>query len=236
MKQPEIPEDNTETPAANLLSLGALMRWFDHDLLRDLAAAGEDEIGVLLASDLVEAFTEHASAYRLRDDVRAEALARLRAKHSHDELTLHTRIFGYFLRQMRESISDQQRATAEKTCLYHLGELFMLIAARREWQTLAAHVAAVRAARPQQARHLHQIMFYEGYVAVRTQDYAHGEAVLTKLLDEAELSDDLRVQVLNALGQIDWFQTRYDRALFYYEQVQSLAHSTGDLFYQAVAL
>src|SRR5438477_1994838 len=159
MKHPEMPENNTEAPAADLLSLCALMRWFDHDLLRDLAAAGDDEIGALLASDLVEAVPAHAGAHRLRDDVRAEALARLRAEHPHDELTLHTRIFGYFLRQMPESVSDEQRAIAEGTCLYHLGELFLLIAARREWQTLAAHVAAVQAAQPQQPRHLHQIMF-----------------------------------------------------------------------------
>src|SRR6266508_3681062 len=216
MKQPEMPGDNAEAPAADLLSLCALMRWFDHDLLRDLAAAGDDEIGALLASDLVEAVPEHAGAYRLRDGVRAAALAQLHAEHPHDELTRHTRIFGYFLGQMRESVSDEQRATTEETCLHHLGELFRLIAARREWQTLAAHVAVVRAAQPQQPRHLHQIMFYEGYVAVRTQDYAHGEAVLTELLDQVELRDDLRVQVLNALGQIEWFQTRYDRALHFY--------------------
>src|SRR3954470_5754334 len=119
MQPPEIPGGNPEAPAADLLSLCALMRWFDHDLLRDLAAAGDDEIGALLASDLVEAVPEHAGAHRLRDDVRAEALARLRAEHPHDELTLHTRIFGYFLRQMRAFVSNTQRAIAEETCLTH---------------------------------------------------------------------------------------------------------------------
>ncbi len=236
MKQTEMPGDNPESLDNDLLSLCALMRWFDHDLLRDLAAAGEDAIEALMASDQVEAIPEHADAYHLRDDVRAEALARLRAEHPHDELTLHTRIFGYFLRQMRESVSDEQRAITEERCLYHLDELFRLIAARREWQILAAHVAAVRAAQPQQPRHLHQIMFYEGYVAVRTQNYVQGEAVLTELLEQAELSDDLRVQILNALGQIEWFQTRYDRALHFYERVQLLAFTTGDRFYQAVTL
>src|SRR6187399_2722541 len=102
MRQPEMPGDNTEASAADLLSLCALMRWFDHDLLRDLAAAGDDQIGALLASDLVEDVPEHAGAYHLRAGTRAEALAHLRAEHPHDELTLHTRIFGYFLRRMQQ--------------------------------------------------------------------------------------------------------------------------------------
>src|SRR5262245_50203000 len=139
MKQPEMPGDNTEAPAADLLSLCALMRWFDHDLLRDLAACGDDAIGALLASDLVAAVPEYGCMYHLRDDVRAEELVRLREERPHDELTLHTRIFDYFLRQMEKSVQDDNRSIAEASCFHHLGELFLLIAARREWQLITVH-------------------------------------------------------------------------------------------------
>ena len=38
--------------------------------------------------------------------------------------------------------------------------------------------ADARAANPQQARHLHRLALYDGLVAVHTQDYEAGEAIL----------------------------------------------------------
>jgi hypothetical protein len=54
--------------SARLLSLCAILRWFDHDLLRDLAESGDDEIEMLLASDLVVAEPTSAGAYRILPD------------------------------------------------------------------------------------------------------------------------------------------------------------------------
>jgi CHAT domain-containing protein/tetratricopeptide (TPR) repeat protein len=221
---------------SDLLSSCALLRWFDHDLLSDVAAHGEDEIEALLASDLVETASEHPGAYRLHDDIRAEALARLRAENPLDELTWHMRFFDYFLRQMQESGPNDRRAIAEDTVLYHLGELFLLIAARQEWHILIAHVTAVRAANPREARTYHWLNFYEGFASIRTQDYDRGEIILTALLSYTDVENKLRIQVLNALGQAHWFQGRYDRGLAMYQQVLTLARQTNNLFYQGIAL
>ena len=232
--QPE-PRGRGE-PDLGLLSICALLRWFDRDLLVVLAERGDDEVGALLDNDLVESAVGMAGAWRLRDDARAAALARLRAERPSDELTWQNRFFAHFLSEMRETALEERRAAAEDECMHHLGELFLMIAARHEWQLLSDHVAASRAARPRRSHHLARLSFYEGYVAVRTQDYERGEAILSELLEREELADGLRVEVLNALGQIYWFQTRYDQALDFYEQVQSLAQATANRFYQAAAL
>jgi hypothetical protein len=63
-----------------LLSICALLRGFDHDLLRALTSASEDEIEALLTSDLVTPAGSAAVAHQLREDIRAAALARLRAE------------------------------------------------------------------------------------------------------------------------------------------------------------
>jgi CHAT domain-containing protein/tetratricopeptide (TPR) repeat protein len=219
----------------DLLSVCALLRQFDRALLRVLVECGEDEIEALLGSDAVEAAADATGSYRLRDEARTQALARLREDHPSDELTWQTRIFEHFLRRMRES-DEGQRATAEDECFHHLAELFQLIAVRREWHTMKAHLLAVDSALPQLQHHIHRLRFYEGYVAIRRQEYKASEEILTHLIAQDELMDDLRVEILNGLGQIQWFQTRYDQALYYYQQVQSLAQITGNTFYRAAAL
>src|SRR5262249_11642962 len=158
----------------------------------------------LLASDLVEAVPEYDGMYRLRDDVRAEALARLRAEHPSDELTLHTHVFDYFLRRLQQTHPAERLPADEVSCLYHLNELFLLIAPRQEWQILTAYVVAVRALESLQAPHLHQLSFFEGYVCIRTQNYDRGEAILMDLINEQNLEDNLNIQVRNALGQVYW--------------------------------
>jgi len=221
---------------SDLLSICALPRWFDHDLLSDLAARGEDEIEALLASDLVETVSEYPGAYRLRDDVRAEALARLRAENPHDELTWHMRFFDYFLRQMQESGPNDRRTIAEDSVLYHLGELFLLIAARQEWHTFAEYIATIRATGPYQARLERWLAFYDGFASIRTQNHNRSMAILTALHEQSDLEQGLRVQVMNALGQLLWFQSHFDQALALYQQTYTLAYEIGDHFYQGVAL
>jgi CHAT domain-containing protein/tetratricopeptide (TPR) repeat protein len=214
----------------------ALLRWFDRALLHELVGCGEGEVAALLGSDVVEPAPDAPGAYRLHDEARRDALMHLRAERPADELTWQRHIFEHFLRRMQECDGGEALGVAEDECFLHLAELFLQIAARHEWQTLAGHVAAARAASPRRIRHVHQLLFYEAYVAVRTQQHERGKAILTALLDEAGLEDDLRMQALNALGQVYWFQTHYDRALTLYQQVHALAQRIGNFFYQAAAL
>jgi CHAT domain-containing protein/tetratricopeptide (TPR) repeat protein len=227
---------NPSSSDSDLLSLCAILRWFDNDLLRALAGADEDAIEALLASDRVISIVEPPGAFRLREDVQAETLAHLRAARPSDELTLHQRVFGYFLRRMRESGLEAQHTTSEESALYHLGELFLLIAARQEWHTFAEYIATMRAVGPYQARLESWFAFYDGFASIRTQDYNRSTAILMALREQSDLENGLRVQVLNALGLLFWFQSRYDQALELYQQTYTIADEIGDRFYQGVAL
>ncbi|MEO7909112.1 MAG: CHAT domain-containing protein [Roseiflexaceae bacterium] len=223
------PEDS------RLLSICALLRWFDRDLLRALTGENEAEIEALLISDMVTP-AESTGTYQLREDVRVDVLARLRIEHSSDESTWHRRIFDYFLQRMQESASEDRCAVDEAGVLYHLGELFLLIAARQEWNSLNELIMLARSPNVELPWLEQWLAFYEGFIAIRTQNYNHGEAILSNLLHKHNLDNKLRVQVLNALGQSHWFQTHYDRALAFYEGTHALAYETRDLFYQAGAL
>ncbi|MDQ2997597.1 MAG: tetratricopeptide repeat protein, partial [Chloroflexota bacterium] len=220
---------------SRLLSICALLRWFDRDLLRALTGESDVEIEALLISDLVTP-AGSTGTYQLREDVRADVLARLRIERPSDESTWHQRIFEHFLSGMQETGLKARRTIAEDSVLHHLGELFLLIAARQEWHTLAELITVVRAIGPQQVRLQRWLSFYEAFAAIRTQDYDRGEIILTTLLSHKDVENKLRVQVLNALGQAHWFQARYDRALALYRRVLTLAQQTDDLFYQGIAL
>src|SRR5690349_2344674 len=185
-KAPPMTDD--QLPAnPDLLSLCAIIRWFDAETLASLSGRDEGELARFLASAYVVSATESAGAYQLRDDVQAEVLTQLRAERPHDELTIHTRIFEHFLRQMEQYDLDSRRTANEERCFYHLAELRNLLWERREWHTIARHVAAARAAGPQQARHLRRLSFYEGFVAIRIQEYDRGESILMILLSQPDL-------------------------------------------------
>src|SRR5262245_43891871 len=111
---------NRPSSDSDLLSLCAILRWFDDDLLRALAG-DEDAIGALLASERVVSVAEPAGAYQLREDVRADALARLRAERASEELTLHRRVFDYFLHRMQEAAPNDRSTSDEDSILHHLG-------------------------------------------------------------------------------------------------------------------
>lgn len=219
-----------------LLSLCAILRWFDADLLRELAPQQDARIAALLASDDVDPAPEFAGAYRLRDARRAAALARLHAEYPQDALALHRRAFDLFLDRMQRPAPPARHPADEVACLHHLGKLFFLLLPNCEWQTMAAFVAAARAAAPQQPRHHQQLAIYEGYLAIRTHDYDRGESILSPFLDHPALDAGLRVHVLNALAQAAWYRTHYDRALTLYQQLYDCAGDAGDRRYQAVAL
>jgi hypothetical protein len=127
--------DDVFTGDILLLSLCAILHSFDRKLLLALANAEEAELAPLLASEFVVS-TEHADTYRLREDVRANVLARLRALRPLDELDLHTRVFEYFLRQIERSGSSVQLLENEENCFYHLDKLFFLLLPRLEWRTI----------------------------------------------------------------------------------------------------
>jgi CHAT domain-containing protein/predicted negative regulator of RcsB-dependent stress response len=221
---------------SSLLSICALLRWFDRDLIRALTSQKDAGIEALLASDQVIPAAEPADAYQLRGDIRAEALARLRAERPSDESTLHRRIFEHFLHRIQEARPDDRHTADEDSVLHHLSELFLLIAARQEWHLLAELVADTRTTSLQHMRTEQWLSFYEGFVLIRTQDLDHGEAILMQLLGRPDLESQLRMQVLNALGQVCWFQTRYDRALAFWQEAYRLARETDDLLYQGSAL
>ncbi len=227
-----------EVPSTDqkLLSFCGMLHWFDSDLLLALAPEAAEIIGPLLSSDIVVALPDMA-AFRIRDDIRVQMLTQLRTDHPQAELALRTRMFHYFLAQMTQ-VQDPLTGSrlAEDDCLAHLGELFLLIAARREWQTITRYVAMVRAVNPRQARHLQQLLFYDGFIAIRTQNYDGGQQLLQELLRQPDLSNDLRVQILNALGQAHWFQARYDQAIAAYLQVHEQASILKNLPYQGYAL
>ncbi|HEU5102940.1 MAG TPA: CHAT domain-containing tetratricopeptide repeat protein [Roseiflexaceae bacterium] len=229
-------QDTRPPKKSDLLSICALLRWFDRDLLGALTDESAEEIEALMLSDLVTTTDAPGGAYRLRDDIRVDALARLRAESPPDESTMHRRIFGHFLRRIEESTLGSQRLSDEQSLLYHLGELFLAIAAHQEWPTLMEYVAAIRAANPQREETKHWLSFYEAFVAIRTHDYKRGENILTALLPRIGDQHSLRIQVLNALGQAHWFQARYDHALTLYGRVLALARQIDDLFYQGIAL
>ena len=226
-----------DRPAApHLLSLCTILRWFDHELLLALAAGDADEIASLLASDLVTLAQEPAGAYCLDAAVRADVLTRLHAEQPLAAPALHTRALDYFLDQMRQSAPAARRMAGEEACLYHFGELFFVLLARKDWPTLTHYIAAIRAADPHHAPHRQRLVLYEGYLAVRTQDFDRGEAILRTLLHQPDLETYIRIHALNALAQARWYQTHYDESLDLYRQLLTVARETGNRLYHGVAL
>jgi len=230
-------EPRAQRVALQLVAVVKLTRtallYSDPDLRRALLLALGDspseQIDELLASPLVE-LDAAPPFYRLRqqDDV----LARLRAWRPGDEIRLHTRVFSFLLQRLRQR-PDQ---ADEQGCLAHLDALFLLFAARQEWPTIARHVAAARSITLHQATHQRQINFYDGYIAIRTQQYDQGETLLQALLDQPDLEDTLQVRVLDTLAQSHMHQAHYGQALLFYQQVYTLASALDDREHQCIAL
>ncbi|MFO7167265.1 MAG: CHAT domain-containing tetratricopeptide repeat protein [Chloroflexota bacterium] len=211
-----------------LLATAALLRRMDRALLLALGAepAAAD---ALLASALVEPLG--GGWYRLREEAASPGSG---ANQPSTALDLHTRAFQHLLQRL--AVADQRSEADEDECFHHLDQLFFLLVPRGEWQTLARHAEAARAAGPRQTRHRQQLALYDGHLAISLQEYERASAILSALYDEPDLSPFLRTRALNALGQVHWYQARYDRALSCYQQVYALAKQAGLLYYQGVAL
>jgi tetratricopeptide (TPR) repeat protein len=111
----------------------------------------------------------------------------------------------------------------------------LLIAARQEWYIFTEYIAAIRT-RTYSIRLERWFALYDGFAAMRTQNHTRSMEILSELSGQNDLEPGLRVQVMNALGQLLWFQSRSDRALELYKQTYILANEIGDRFYQGVAL
>jgi len=220
----------------SLLALCAILRRFDRQLL-DALGQGDHQAAItaLLASDRVQPLPDAPGAFQLRDELRTAILAQLRADHPGGELALHERAYAYFLNEMNRPTSPERRF-AEECCFHHLGALRLLLTERRQWQRIEQQIAAVRAVRLDQVRHVRLLSLYESYVAIRTNHYESGETSLTALLSQDGVDPDVRMRGLNFLAQSHWFQAHYDQALALYQDAYALADSIGDLTYQAFAL
>lgn len=227
--------DETTVENIPLLPMCALLRWFTPDLLLSLAAPSTTDLELLLASDHIITLTAPVGAYALQPEAQAALIQQLRSTQPLIELELHTRAFDYFAQQMAEAVAPELRLVAEHECCYHLDKLFFLLLPRLEWQTISRHTAAVRALIPCGPQYIQRLTLYEGYVAVRTQDYERGETLLSALLDAADLEPEVRMHALNALAQMHRNQTHYDRALAVYQQLQQVAHEAGDAVFQGLA-
>lgn len=219
----------------DLLSLCAMLTWFDGALLLALTNSDGGEVAGLLASDFVQpAVPDHT--YELEPGTREAVLARLRAEQPDAELELHSRVVHHYLRRVAEGTDPQRLTGDEETAFRHLRALFTLLIPREGWHSMAEHIAAARQSGFQQPRHLQFLNYYDGYVAVHTGAHERGEAILTTLLASTDLDDSVRVRTMNVLAHLHSYRARYDRALEQYQQVYEVAGTLGDLFHQGAAL
>jgi CHAT domain-containing protein/tetratricopeptide (TPR) repeat protein len=168
--------------------------------------------------------------------VAAATLAHIRDRHPADEIDLHTRAFAYYLSRLKGSVQSRGAIVDEDECLYHLDALFTLIGLKMEWQTILDDVKAVRDAGVAQARHQQRLDAYEGYAAIRIQQYDHGEQILTQLLEQAIVDPDVHLKALKGLADAAWYRSHYDRALDYHQQLHAAASAAGDRVYEGLAL
>ncbi|MBA3944930.1 MAG: CHAT domain-containing protein [Herpetosiphonaceae bacterium] len=227
---------NLKVDDLSLLSLCAILRRFDGDLLQSFASFDASALTELLASDRVVPVPELPGSFQVREDVWTDVLARLRAEHPDDELMLHEEAFVRFLQRLQDDPSIPERRDHEERCFYHLEALRVPLIERREWERIRHYVAVLRAARPQAQRHLHLLSLYDGFDALHIPNYEVGEAILSTLVADPSLADDIRMRAFNMLAQIHWFQTQYDQALEFYRQVHILAGVTTNPTFQAHAL
>lgn len=221
----------------DLLSLCAILRSFDRNLLLALTRRDAAEIDTFLASMNVVSDVENAGMFQLNEGLQERILSRLRSEQPLTEQELHTSAFKYFLHQIERRDERFLRIEeAEDRYFYHLETLFEFLADRREWSTIGKHIEVTRTAKPYQQRHINLLCYYESHVLIYTKKYIQGEILLINLLDQPELDNKLRVRILNTLGHAQWFQTRYDLALAWYQGVYDLSREIGDVPFQSRGL
>lgn len=215
----------------DLLTICAVLQWFDRDLLLAIADLPDRIVGVL-SSEHVEALPDRPGTYRLRDAHRERTIQQLRAERAADEVRLHARALDYFVTRL----GDDSDAMLEAACMYHLDQLYSLLWPREEWQTIESLIALVQAAGVTRARHRHLLTFYAACVATYTRADDRAAELFAALLDHDDLDADVHCRVLNAWALAHFNQTKYDRALELYRQTATLAEQNGSLYYQGAAL
>jgi CHAT domain-containing protein/tetratricopeptide (TPR) repeat protein len=219
-----------------LHEIGAILRRFDTALLRALAGVSECEIAAFLAGEHLELVAGATGHYRLRPAVREAILADLRASRPDDEVELHRRAFDQFLARLHAAPPGGRSLADEDDCLYHLDMLFILVGAQLDWRQITDRAAAVRAIGLAQPRHYQRLTLYEGYAAIRIQEYGRGETLLAALLAEPPLDEDVAVKALKGLADAAVYRADHERARDLYARLLIAAEASGDRTYQGLAL
>jgi CHAT domain-containing protein/tetratricopeptide (TPR) repeat protein len=217
----------------DLLSLCAVARWFDRPLLRSLPGDAEGQLAALVASGDVEPLPGPAERFTLRGALRDELLRRL-SEQPGAAISHHALLFELWLRRARggEALAPEEAEEA----LHHLDRLFGLLKQRAEWRLILSHTSRARDTGPAGERWRRRLDLYEGYALVNLHSYERGEALLGGLLADPEAESELHLQALAGMAQSNWYQTTFDRALAYYQQLYELARETGDALHQGLAL
>lgn len=223
-------------PDRAFLTLLALLGSFDRDMLRSLTTLGDTDLGDLFTNDAVITFGDQSGFCTLVPEAAAAALASLDGEGVVLEIDLRTRAFEYFVERRQRNSSDAGSDDVEKRCFDQLDRLFYLLLPRLEWSAIERLITLARAIEPTQHRHHQRLQLYEGYVAVRTQQYDRGVPLLYALIDQLHLEDTIRVNALTALANAFQMQARYDLALSIYEQLHAVARETHNPAFEGVAL
>lgn len=214
----------------------ALMPWFDRTIIQALSGGADEAIDALLSSDMVLPMRGNPTTYALREETRAMILAEVRASSASHESTYHRAIFAYCAAQSAKTDSAERRAALIYTCRSQLEALAGLLGLRDDWHALRGLLAELRASIPGPSGLYDWLDLYEGIADSRMANHARAAATLAALHAKPGLESDLRLQVLNALGNDAWSCSRYGEAIEWYQQTLAQAQASGDHFYQAVAL
>lgn len=220
----------------DLLDFCAVLTQFDAPTLTALGFV-RGAFEQLAAAGLSTPADEAPGTASLVAAVRTAQLRRLREDRPDAELPLHTRAFAHFVQQLRQQPpAAPGRDAIEEACRWHLDHRFNLLLPMWGWQEIGEAVAALRAAGPRLPRTIRHLAVYDGYIAVRRDDYARGETLLLDCLKDATLVGEVRCHALNGMATSAFNQTRYDQALGWYRQLHDHASATDCHVYRGVAL
>ncbi|HEU5089432.1 MAG TPA: tetratricopeptide repeat protein, partial [Roseiflexaceae bacterium] len=211
--------------------LCAVLRRIDDDVLAALAHADFATAAELLG-DALECLD--GAHWRVRAEHAERLLLELQRSAPTHEVDLHHQAFCYYLERLRQP--ESARPGDADDCLYHLDRLFVLVGGQIDWQTIARYAADVRLATAIEIHHLQRLDLYEGYSAIRLQQYSSGEALLLPLADDEAAAPDVRARALKGLADGAYMRSQYEAALERYQRLLDVAASSGDETYQGLAL
>ncbi|MFN8569587.1 MAG: hypothetical protein U0Z44_19140 [Kouleothrix sp.] len=191
----------------------ALMPWFDRTIIQALSGGADEAIDALLSSDMVLPMRGNPTTYALREETRAMILAEVRASSASHESTYHRAIFAYCAAQSAKTDSAERRAALIYTCRSQLEALAGLLGLRDDWHALRGLLAELRTSIPGPSELYDWLDLYEGIADSRMANHARAAATLAALHAKPGLESDLRLQVLNALGNDAWSCSRYGESI-----------------------